>query len=106
MSNGLSTAKLNSNLVQIAREEGQLWNRSIGAQIEHWASIGRAFEETPGFTLDRVRAALHGRYDAVLLEADEAELFDDLLDGVMDGTHTQQARDFWADFAGQPNTDL
>ncbi len=106
MSNGLSTAKLNSDLVHIAREEGQLWNRSIGSQLEHGASIGRAFEATPGFTLDRVRAALHGRYDAALLEADEAEMFDDLLGAVMDGAHTQPARDFWADFAGQPNTDL
>lgn len=59
----------------------------------------------PGWSLARIRAALQGNFDADALDGDERELFDDLLGGAMDGTHTQQARKFWASFEGQLNTD-
>jgi hypothetical protein len=62
--------------------------------------------QLPGWSLDRIRAALEGKFDADALNGDERELFDDLLAASMDGAHTQQARDFWASFEGQPNTDL
>ena len=53
----------------------------------------------------RVRAALAGNYDAGLLSADKAELFDDLLGAAMDGANTAAAREFWARFQGERNTD-
>lgn len=59
----------------------------------------------PGWSLARVRGALEGTFEANALDDDERELFDDLLAAAMDGTHTQHARDFWASFAGQLNTD-
>lgn len=48
---------------------------------------------------------MEGTFEANALDDDERELFDDLLAAAMDGTHTQHARDFWASFAGQLNTD-
>lgn len=59
-----------------------------------------------GFTLDRVRGALAGRFDASLLTDDEAVLFDDLFGASLDIPATAEARAFQAGFAGQPNTDL
>jgi len=105
MATSLTSIKLPAALVDAAREDAVIFSRSIGGQVEHWANLGRAIEATPGFTLDRVRAALGGHYDAAALSADEALLFDDLLGAAMDGTHTPQARAFWASFEGQPNTD-
>lgn len=104
--NSLASIKLSAELVDAARIDSALFNRSIGGQVEHWAAIGRAIEGTPGFPVDRIRAALEGRYDAKALSGDEAEIFDDLLGAAMDGTHTAEAKAFWASFDGKPNTDL
>lgn len=59
-----------------------------------------------GFTIHRVRAALAGRFDASLLIADEAVLFDDLFGASLDIPATAEAWAFRASFAGRPNTDL
>jgi len=59
-----------------------------------------------GFTLHRVWAALEGRFDASLLTADEAVLFDDLFGASLDIPATAEALAFRASFTGQPNTDL
>ncbi|MEO7128699.1 MAG: hypothetical protein ABI040_07530 [Rhodoferax sp.] len=106
MSASLTSIKLPSDLVNAARVDAATFSRSIGGQVEHWANIGRAIEATPGFTTDRIRAALNGRLDAADLSGDEMMMFDDLLGAAMDGRHTPQARAFWAGFEGQPNTDL
>lgn len=58
-----------------------------------------------GFTIHRVRAALAGRFDASLLTADEAVLFDDLFGASLDIPATAKARAFQARFDGQSNTD-
>ena len=105
MASTLTSIKLPAELVDAARTDAAMFSRSIGGQVEYWANIGRAMESTPGYTLDRVRAALNGTYDAAALSGDEAELFEDLLWDAMDGTHTAEARTFWAGFEGQPNTD-
>lgn len=106
MSSNFTTIKLAKPLVEAARAEADLLHRSIASQVEHWAAIGRAFESTPGFTLDRVRAALAGRYDAVRLAPEEREIFDDLLGEAMETMQTPAAQEFWGKFARQPNTDL
>jgi hypothetical protein len=103
---GTTSIKLPSELVDAARQDAITFHRSIGGQVEHWAAIGRALESTPGLTLDRVRAALHGQYDATQLTDGEAAIFDDLLGSAMDGKHTAEARAFWKTFEGQTNTDL
>jgi hypothetical protein len=106
MATELTSIKLPAELVDAARAESTLFSRSIGGQVEYWANIGRAFESTPGFTLDRVRAALAGHYDAALLSRDEAEIFDDLLGSAMDAMQTDEERKFWSEFKHEPNTDL
>ncbi|MEB1764594.1 hypothetical protein VDR48_19820 [Xanthomonas campestris pv. campestris] len=75
-----ASVKLSSALVDLAREDAPVFSRSIGGQLEHWARIGRAIEQAPGFTLDRVRAALEGRFDAASLTANERRHYYDLLD--------------------------
>jgi len=42
-----SVLRINSELANIAKHHGQLFNRSIAGQIEHWANIGRAVEASP-----------------------------------------------------------
>lgn len=58
-----------------------------------------------GFTLDRVQAALAGRFDASLLTADEAMLFDDLFGESLDVPATAEAREFCANFARRSRSD-
>jgi hypothetical protein len=40
-----------------AEREARLMHRSIAAQVEHWADLGRALESA-GLTVDAVRSAL------------------------------------------------
>ncbi len=73
MASKFSTVKLNSRLVDEARREADLFHRSLGSQIEHWAQIGRAFENTDGASAARVRAALEGRLKMDDLSAAEQD---------------------------------
>ena len=43
------------------RRETDVSHRSLGAQVEYWAKLGRAIEHTPGFDVERVREAFDGR---------------------------------------------
>lgn len=72
--------KLPSELLDLARAEAKLMNRSITAQVEHWARIGRAIETSPTFSYDHVIDVLSGRapYDA--LSAAEQQVALDGLD--------------------------
>lgn len=58
------------------------------------------------FTMDRVLAALAGKFDAAQLSDDESVYFDDLIGEAMGSAMTPAARAFWATFEGVPNTDL
>jgi hypothetical protein len=71
MTSKFSTVKLNSGLVDEARREAELFHRSLGSQIEHWARLGRAIENAEGVSITRVRAALEGRLK--IDECSEAE---------------------------------
>ena len=62
--------------------------------------------DAPYFTTDRIRAALAGEYDAMLLSSDERAVFDDLLGEAMVSVMTPAGRAFWATFESTPNTDL
>jgi hypothetical protein len=78
-----STVKLSTELVTQARQEAAIFSRSIAGQVEHWAKIGRAVENAPGFTLDRARAAMEGRFNPAELSGEERAFYYDLLDDVM-----------------------
>ncbi|MCA3218445.1 MAG: hypothetical protein ING59_07785 [Burkholderiales bacterium] len=79
MSAQLSSIKLPTDLVDDARRESNVMSRSIAGQVEHWARLGQTLEALPGFTSDRVRAALEGRMNVDDLSDDEWELFHDQL---------------------------
>lgn len=66
-----SAIKLSDTFVEIARNEGRVMGRSIAGQVEHWARLGRAVERAPGFSYDRVHAALSARTSIDDLTADE-----------------------------------
>jgi hypothetical protein len=73
---------------------------------ENTFDLGRAIDSAPGFTMDRVRAALAGEFDAALLSPDEAVYFDEMLGEAMGNIMTPAGRRFWATFDGLTNTDL
>jgi hypothetical protein len=56
-----ASVKLSTEFLDDARREAEAFKRSVAAQVEHWARIGRAVENTPGVTAHRVRDALSGR---------------------------------------------
>jgi hypothetical protein len=75
----LASIKLPVDLIDAARQDAGVFSRSIGGQVEHWARIGQALEAVPGYSVDRVRAALEGRFDSAALCEDELRIMDDLL---------------------------
>ena len=69
--------KLSGDFVDQARKEAEVVHRSVGAQVEYWARLGRSVENTPGFGMDRVRQALEGQLKLEdLSEAEQGEVFD------------------------------
>jgi hypothetical protein len=60
MASNFASVKLSGDLVDQARKEAEVVHRSVGAQVEYWARLGRAVENTPGFGIDKVRQALEG----------------------------------------------
>lgn len=74
-----ASLKLSSALVDDARRDAPVFNRSLSGQVEHWARLGQAIEAAPGFTLDRIRAVLDGKFSPSDLEDDEQAIFFELL---------------------------
>ena len=62
MASNYASVKLSGDFVDQARKEAEVVHRSVGAQVEYWARLGRAVENTPGFGIDKVRQALDGRF--------------------------------------------
>jgi hypothetical protein len=62
MASNFASVKLSGDLVDQARKEAQVVHRSVGAQVEYWARLGRAIENAPGVGIDKVRQALEGRF--------------------------------------------
>ena len=52
------TVKLEGEFVLAAQQEAERMSRSLGRQIEHWARIGRAVEETSAASTPAIRALL------------------------------------------------
>jgi len=79
MATNFSSVKLTSRFVDEARVEADLLHRSLGGQIEHWARLGKALENSPGFSMERVRETLAGRLQLETLSVDEQEAVFDRL---------------------------
>jgi hypothetical protein len=62
MASNYASVKLSGDFVDQARKEAEVVHRSVGAQVEYWARLGRAVENSPGFGIDKVRQALDGRF--------------------------------------------
>lgn len=76
-----ASVKLKADLVDEARKEAELFNRSLGGQIEHWARLGRALEGAPGMPSERVRQTLEGKVTLEALSVQEqAAVFDSMGD--------------------------
>lgn len=84
MSTRFASVKLSSDLVDQARQEASVLHRSVGAQVEHWARLGRALENTPGFGIERVRQALHGGLRLEDLSAAEQDAVFDYVGAELD----------------------
>jgi len=54
------TVKLNDDIVDFARQEAELQDRSLGAQIAHWVRIGRAVETSGKLDHSKISAILVG----------------------------------------------
>ncbi|MEO8115669.1 MAG: hypothetical protein ABI655_14875 [Phenylobacterium sp.] len=68
-----ASIKLSTAFLDEARREAEVLHRSVGAQVEHWAKLGRAIENIPGFGVGRVREALEGRLRLETLTAPEQD---------------------------------
>lgn len=95
-----TSIKLSASLVLDARRDAAAFNRSVAGQVEHWARLGQAVELAPGFTLERVKAALEGRFDVDGLSSEERVYFDDMLSDMFDDP-PQQVRDDYAELGRQ-----
>lgn len=95
------TVKLPSALLDEARREAQVQHRSVGGQVEHWAELGRALENTPGLTVGRVRQVLEGRARLeTLSSADQDKIFNEL--GASFDAPDEAARDYYAAIGDRP----
>lgn len=79
MSSSYASVKLSSAFVDEVRQEASVVHRSVGAQVEYWARLGRAVENAPGFGIDRVRQALDGRLKLDDLSVEEQDVVFDKL---------------------------
>lgn len=73
MASSYASVKLSSAFIDEVRQEASVVHRSVGAQVEYWAKLGRAVENAPGFGIDRVRQALDGRLKLENLSAEEQD---------------------------------
>lgn len=95
-----ASIKLSSDFVEEARREAEILHRSVGAQVEHWAKLGRAFENTPGFDIRKVRSVLEGRLKIEDLTAAEQDGFFAELADYFDNPE-QGVRDYFAELGAR-----
>src|SRR3712207_3126688 len=55
-----ASVKLSTDFLNEARREADAFNRSVGAQVEHWARLGRLVENTPGVSVPDIRRLMDG----------------------------------------------
>ena len=66
-----ASIKLTAAFVDEVRVEADASHRSVAGQVEYWAKLGRAIENTPGFGMDKARDVLAGRVRFEALAAGE-----------------------------------
>ena len=73
---GFASVKLPAALVQQARRAAQPMRRSVAAQVEYWATLGRIVEHA-GLTAQEARDAIEG-YETAARQARLASTLDDI----------------------------
>lgn len=84
--------KISEEFVQIARVESEIMYRSLGAQVEYWARLGREVESRRGLGAAGVRELMRGRGSVQGLAAAEEGLYLDALTErleLLDGSDTR-----------------
>lgn len=93
---GHSTIKIQTPLLEDARRNADVFNRSVGGQIEHWARLGRAIEQAPGFDYRHITQALNAKRAPASLIAEEQEVYFDQFAEAMRQPSREEAA-FFAD---------
>lgn len=75
---GTNTIKVSADLLELARADAAVLNRSVGGQVEFWARLGKSVENMPSMTLERIKSALDGTYPIEDLSVDELAIYDDM----------------------------
>ncbi len=90
------TVKLNDELVDFARQEAVLQDRSLGAQVSHWVRIGRAVETSGKLDHAKISAALAGEMQTRELTPEEKSVWMDHFTNLM-GEPGPEEKGFFAD---------
>lgn len=90
------TVKLNDELVDFARQEAVLQDRSLGAQVSHWVRIGRAVETSGKLDHAKISAALAGEMQTRELTPEEKSVWMDHFTDLM-GEPGPEEKGFFAD---------
>lgn len=69
------TVKMSDDIVSVAENETLISGRSLADQIEYWARIGRAIDQSPTFDYKRITAALSAQVACDDLSIAEQEVF-------------------------------
>lgn len=77
------TVKLNDDLIDVARHEAILQDRSLDAQIAHWVRIGRAVETFGKLDYAKVSAVLAGEMQTRNLSDEEKSVWMDRFTDLM-----------------------
>lgn len=90
------TVKLNDELVEFARQEAVLQDRSLGAQVSHWVRIGRAVETSGKLDHAKISAVLAGEMQTRELTPEEKSVWMDQFTDLM-GEPGPEEKGFFAD---------
>lgn len=89
--------KLSTELVLAAREEAKVSDRSITAQIEHWATLGRAAERRLSFDEARSLKVSKVREKPASEVAAQAAVAEKLRQVLTSGDRSEALKIIWAD---------
>lgn len=94
------TVKMSDEVVSMAENEMLISGRSLAGQVEHWAKIGRAIEQSPAFNYQRVKAALTAQIPYDDLNTEERAAFLEELDESMWAEPDAEEKAFYAKLTG------
>lgn len=94
------TVKMSDEMVNIAENETLISGRSLAGQVEHWAKIGRAIEQSPAFNYERIKAALTAQVAYDDLTSEEQEVYLEEIDELSWAEPDAKEKAFFAQLTG------